>query len=294
MRSPILLLVFNRPDTTRQVFEEIRRAQPSKLYIAADGPRHDRASDFERCAEVKRIFEKIDWPCAIKTLYRGDNLGCKKAVSSAIDWFFEQEEEGIILEDDCLPSMSFFSYCDELLEKYRFDERVFIVSGYNRQNTWKTDKSDYFFSNLGGIWGWGTWKRAWQHFDPDMKDLKDFTDQKMFDYLLGEEMGKMRASTLLNVKIKHVDSWAYPWGFSRHLNSGMACVPSKNLVKNIGFGDDASNTFSALDSVSLHDMDFPLKPNNFVVADKDYDRLFITPSSFMRRIADKISKLFSK
>ena len=294
MRSPILLLVFNRPDTTRQVFEEIRRAQPSKLYIAADGPRRDRASDVERCAEVIRIFELIDWPCAIKTLYREDNLGCKKAVSSAIDWFFEQEEEGIILEDDCLPSMSFFSYCDELLEKYRFDERVFIVSGYNRQNTWKTDKADYFFSNLGGIWGWGTWKRAWQHFDPDMNDLKDFTDQKMFDYLLGKEVGKMRASALLNVKIKHVDSWAFPWGFSRHLNSGMACVPSKNLVKNIGFGDDASNTFSALDSVSLHDMDFPLKPNNFVVADKDYDRLFISPSSYIRRIADKLSNLFSK
>lgn len=292
-----MFLVFNRPTTTRRVFDEIRKAKPPRLYIAADGPREGRDSDFKKCAEVRDVVANVDWECEVKTLYRGSNVGCKLAVSSGINWFFENEEEGIVLEDDCLPSQSFFEYCDAQLERFRFDCRVFLVSGYNKQNVWKDKECDYFFSNYGGIWGWATWRRAWIHNDIEMRSLDQFYQQGKFTHLLGVRQGDIRYQQMVGAKKGHgMSAWDYQWGFSRHVNSGMACVPSRSLIENIGFGDDATHTFSNVSAISVvrQEMVFPLAENKFVVVDRDYDELFFEVTPMRCRIYNRIKSLFKR
>lgn len=155
LNTAVLFLVFNRPDTTKQVFEAIRKAKPPRLYVAADGPRLNRAGEEEKVKAVREyLMDNIDWSCEVKTLFRQENLGCKYAVSGAITWFFEHEEMGIILEDDCLPSQSFFWFCEELLNRYNNDTRIFLISGFNSINKWKNNSFDYLFSYYGSIWGW--------------------------------------------------------------------------------------------------------------------------------------------
>ena len=279
LKTAALFLIFNRPDTTKQVFEAIRKAKPPRLYVAADGPRADKAGEAEKVEQVRQIATRVDWDCEVKTLFRDKNLGCGKGVSSAIDWFFENEEEGIILEDDCLPSQSFFWFCEELLERYRGDMRVMIISGYNKQEMWNQDKYDYFFSNFGGIWGWASWKRAWDLYDLEMKDLESFIENNYFEFLLGESLGNVRKKQMLNVIQNNIDTWDYQWGFTRHVNSGLACVPSKNLVENIGFGADATHTIANQKTINRYDLNFPVKYNEFIVSDKKYDELFLNPNN---------------
>ena len=162
MKTPVLFLVFNRPDTTKQVFEAIRQAQPPRLYIASDGHRSDREGEWEKVKTVRDyVVNNIDWDCEVKTLFREKNLGCRIAVSTAISWFFENEEQGIILEDDCFPDQSFFPFCEELLWKYQDDKRIMMITGTNSLGTWKSELQSYHFSIYGSIWGWATWKRAW-------------------------------------------------------------------------------------------------------------------------------------
>ena len=292
MSTPILFIIFNRPDVTRKVFGAIRQAQPMKLFIAADGPRTNTPSDVKLCDEAREIVKNIDWTCDVQVLFRNTNAGCKVAVSSAITWFFNNVEEGIILEDDCLPSESFFPYCEQMLRLYKDDKRIMLISGYNKQNTWRVTKNDYFFSNLGGIWGWATWKRAWSQYDLNMKNLDDFINNHYFEYLLGDSVGKTRKKQILDVRNNKVDTWDYQWAFARHINSGMAIVPSKNTVKNIGFGDNATHTknISDSESVDLHELSFPLKINNLVIADKKYDSLFL--DNKLRYLMNRIMRFF--
>src|SRR6478736_1770065 len=180
--TPILFIVFNRPDTTRVVFEAIRKVKPKKLYIAADGIRSKVKSDEENCAKVRAIVNDVDWECDVKTLFHEENLNCGKAPSTAISWLFENEEEGIILEDDCLPSTSFFLFCEELLERYRYDSRVMHIGGNNFLNGWQKDNDySYYFSRSGHIWGWATWRRAWNKFDFDISLYSKLKDKNYFD-----------------------------------------------------------------------------------------------------------------
>jgi hypothetical protein len=172
--TPVLFLIFNRPNTTEQVFEAIAKAKPRCLFVAADGPRTDKEGEAEKCQAVRDIIKRVDWDCEVKTLFREQNLGCKEAVSSAITWFFEQVEEGIILEDDCLPSDSFFSFCAELLEKYRDDKRIMMISGDNFQDGIQRGDASYYFSSVPWIWGWATWRRAWRLYDREMQTFPSF------------------------------------------------------------------------------------------------------------------------
>src|SRR5688500_1827095 len=177
----VLLVIFNRPDTTRLVFEAIRNARPRRLYVAADGPRPGVAADNANCQEARKIIDSVDWQCEVKTLFREKNLNCGVAPSSAFTWFFQHEEEGIILEDDCLPSQSFFWFCQELLERYRNDTRVMHIGGNNFLNGWQKDKDySYYFSRSGHIWGWATWRRAWKHFDFDISLYEKLKQQDYF------------------------------------------------------------------------------------------------------------------
>ena len=295
LKTAVLFLIFNRPDTTKQVFEAIRKARPPRLYVAADGPRVEKPGEDIKVEQARRIATQVDWDCNVKTLFRDKNMGCKNAVSGAIDWFIENEEEGIILEDDCLPSQSFFWFCEELLERYKDDERIMIVSGYNRQETWKQGKYDYFFSYFGGIWGWGSWRRAWNLYDGEMKNLDCFIENNYFEFLLGKKLGNIRKMQMINVIQNNVDTWAFPWGFTRHLNSGLACVPSNNLVENIGFGPGATHTSGKnRHVVKKYEINLPTTPNAIIVPNLEYDMLFQGKPSFFSMFISKALSYIQK
>jgi len=184
LTTPVLFIVFNRLDTTKQVFEEIKKAKPQKLFIAADGPRNFQEKNKTDVVR-KYILENINWKCEVKTLFREKNLGCKYAVAGAIDWFFDNVEQGIILEDDCLPSQSFFKFCQEMLEKYKDDERVMHISGTNVEGISKIDQ-DYFFAINFNVWGWATWKRAWKLYDINVTHWPRFLKEgRSKDFSLG-------------------------------------------------------------------------------------------------------------
>jgi len=297
LETPVLFLVFNRLDVTKQVFQAIRQAKPPRLYIAADGARDDRPGESEKVASVREyITANIDWDCEVSTLFRDKNLGCKYAVSRAITWFFENEEMGIILEDDCLPSQSFFWFCEELLVRYKSDERLFLISGYNKRNSWNEEVNDYFFSHFGGIWGWASWKRAWQHYDVEMSDIENFINQQNFEKLLGSKLGRKRQNTIYkSIVLNNMDTWDYQWAYARHKNNGIACVPSQSLVENIGFGGDATHTLGInRDNVCNHEITLPIKENIFIVPDREYDKLFLANNTIFRRMFDCLRKWLIK
>jgi len=244
MKSPVLFLVFNRPDTTRQVFEAIRSARPPRLYIAADGPRLSRKGELNLCMESRKISTSVDWPCEVKTLFREKNLGCKKGVSGGIDWFFEQEEEGIILEDDILPLPSFFRYCDELLERYRHDDRVGLISGCNLISKRFSSNESYFFSRYSHIWGWATWRRAWNLYDVGMQAWPEWRDNGGLSSLSdGSKLFESQwKSTLDNAFKGGVDTWDYQWLFTCWCHGMITALPAHNQTNNLGFGPDATHT----------------------------------------------------
>jgi hypothetical protein len=242
VRSPILLLNFNRPELTARVFEKIRSVQPPRLYLAVDGPRKGNSSDTQKCKDVKLVLENIDWDCEVKTLFRDENLGCKKGVSSAIDWFFENENEGIILEDDCLPAESFFYFCDEMLDRYREDERISLITGTNLQNGIIRGEGSYYFSQYSNIWGWASWKRTWANYDSGLTNYTadDVTSQlkNVFnDAFLLDEWLKI----FNHLKAGEIDTWDYQLNFITFFQNGLCVTPNVNLISNIGFGDDATH-----------------------------------------------------
>lgn len=243
-RTPILFLIFNRPDTTIAVFNEIKKIKPTKLYIAADGPRQDNANDKINCLEARNIIEnQIDWDCQVKKLFRNENLGCKIAVSSAVNWFFENEEEGIIIEDDCLPGVSFFEFCRELLEYYRNDNRIMMISGDNFQSNNKLDKNSYSFVRYSYIWGWATWRRAWKYYDVNISKFpafKDNTERKNVFQTRDEK--EYWLSIFQNVYEGKIDTWDYQWSYALFWQNGISIIPNVNLVSNIGFGQSGTHT----------------------------------------------------
>ena len=281
LKTPILFILFNRPDTTQVVFNAIRKIKPLRLYVAADGPRPTVQTDLKRCADTREIIKGVDWDCEVKTLFREKNLGCGKGVSSAITWFFQQEPEGIILEDDTVPSDSFFWFCQELLEKYRNDNRVMHIGGNNFLDESPGNKNcSYYFSRNGHIWGWATWQRAWKTYDFKISLYEQLKEEGFFDeFFLNRFEKYYRMRKFNQVHDGSLDTWDYQWDFARFVNSGLSIAPQKNLVKNIGFGVDATHTVSANSKNSeLHasDLDFPLKHPPFVLRDIEKDRMYFS------------------
>lgn len=277
MRSPVLFMVFNRPDTTQRVFESIRAARPPRLYVAADGPRTGRAGEAERCEATRRVATAVDWPCELVTLFRAQNLGCKLAVSSAITWFFEHEPEGIVLEDDCLPDASFFPYCDSLLEHYRNDPRVMCVSGDNFvSDTWAPADS-YYFSIYTHIWGWASWRRAWALYDVDMSDWKANDPRPLLERKLpAEKQAQLHWRTIFDrVAAGKIDTWDYQWNYACWKHDGLTCLPKVNMISNIGFGADATHTVSVESkhaNLAVAAVTLPLEHPRDVVASTFADR----------------------
>ncbi len=243
VQSPVLFLIFNRPDKTKQVFEAIRQAQPAQLFVAADGPRKDRQEEQELCKQTREIINAIDWKCELKTLYRSENLGCKIAVSSAINWFFDNVEEGIILEDDCLPNQSFFHFCDTLLNHYRDDERIMHIGGSNFQDGQIRGDGSYYFSMYNHIWGWATWKRAWKYYDIEMLSYNNFVESNKIDSLFNISREKKYWKEIIKkVKENQINTWDYQWTYSIWTNGGLSILPNQNLIKNIGFDSQGTHT----------------------------------------------------
>lgn len=234
--TPILFLIFNRPDTTERVFSAIREIQPKQLYIAGDGPRVDRPDDIEKCKQTREVVSKIDWPCEVKTLFREENLGCKIAVSSAIDWFFKNVEEGIILEDDCLPIESFFLFCEEMLKKYKDLPEVMMISGTNFLFG-KYDKiNSYFFSNLPLIWGWATWKRTWQQYPKtniplNSAEILEIIKPRYRRQHVINWIKKMIESAIMG----KINTWDAQLVYTICKNKGLAITPFRNQISNIGY-----------------------------------------------------------
>jgi hypothetical protein len=241
---PVLFLVFNRPDTTAQVMEAIRRARPPLLYVAGDGPRVDRPGEAALCEQARSLAMAVDWPCQVRSLHRAENVGCRLAVSAAIDWFFENEEAGIILEDDCLPSPDFFPFCAELLDRFREDERVMAICGSCYADPSSSYPASYYFSYYADIWGWATWRRAWRMYDRDMSRWPAFKRQDGLTAISGERVWHRAYWTKYfdAVHALRLDTWDYQWVYSVIDQHGLACYPVRNLVSNLGFRPDATHT----------------------------------------------------
>jgi hypothetical protein len=282
-QTPILLIGFNRPAQIEQSLTAILRVKPQTLYIALDGPRENRPDDSVACQKVRDTISRIlaDAPyCTIHTLYRTKNLGCGKGVSGAISWFFSQVPAGIIIEDDIVADISFFTYCQQLLKKYEHNQRIMSITGRNVAGMWKTPNTQsYFFSSTLNVWGWASWKRAWDLFDFDMKDWPSVRNSSEFYQGLTEQQKQLTKKAYDKMYHHQLDTWDYQWGFALQKNKGLTIIPRVNLVSNVGFGATATHTKvenPAIESVPVHKMVFPLKHPQKIVEDDTYYRYFIS------------------
>jgi hypothetical protein len=259
---PVLLLTFNRPVHLRRVFEVVRQARPSQLFIAADGPRPGNDADEQLCKEARAIVNGVDWPCEVKTLFRTENLGCKYGVSSAITWFFEHVEEGIILEDDCLPHPSFFPYCEQMLTKFRNEQRVAVVCGTSLDIE-SSNRSRCRFSIYPFVWGWATWRRAWKHYDPHVRLWPEFKETGAFDQWVGNEPSSLFWGRIFDkCYIGDDTTWDYHWVHACWVSGGLSITPPCNLISNIGFGLESTHTRDVDSEFSCRPMSSPLFPVN--------------------------------
>ncbi len=282
MDSPVLFLVFNRPATTHQVFEAIRAARPPRLYIAADGARSNRAGEAAQCAEVRRIATAVDWPCEVKTLFRENNLGCKVAVSRGLDWFFQHEEQGIVLEDDVLPVPGFFQYCDELLHRFRDHAHIGLISGCNLVSSEFSATDSYFFSRNCHIWGWASWRRVWQTYDVAITAWPTWRQKNFADVPNTHALFRLYWSRIFDsVHAGRIDTWDYQLVFALWRNRQLCVIPAVNQVTNLGFGPDGTHTLGeapgyvtrSVPAELAHPLRHPEPVASNVTADRLIDRL---------------------
>lgn len=274
LKTPVCFIIFNRPDVTEQVFEKIREAKPPKLLVIADGARANKAGELEKCLAARAIINQVDWECEVLTNYSDVNLGCRKRIYTGLDWVFSQVEEAIILEDDCLPHPTFFRFCEELLEEYRHNSRIMLVSGQNLQFGQKRRNYSYYFSRYNHCWGWATWKRAWQHYDDTMALWPQTRDENWLFDILQDEQAFKYWSSMFQAMYEGFDTWDYPWLFACYINQGLSVLPNINLVSNIGFGKEgthATDSNSILANIPAEEIQFPLEHPPFIVRDTQAD-----------------------
>ena len=288
MTQPVLFTGFNRPETTARVFDAVRSYRPLALFVALDGPRPDRPGEDDRCSAVRAIVHEINWPCNVEYLLHEENLGCRRAMTEAIDWFFDQVEEGIILEDDCLPSPGFFDFAEALLDRYRTDERVWMICGTNVLRRWRPTEASYHFAPYGAVSGWASWRRAWQHADTGLASLDSQSRVAEARRSWGEARWDAVHPQLLGVVEGRIDTWDYGWHFTYASHGGLAAFPAENLVTNIGYGPDATHTKRGRDRLArlpAGRLDAPLIHPATVEPDLDYDRNYLAvdrPSGLLR------------
>lgn len=319
--TPVLLIFFNRPDTLKETFAAIRDAKPTKLYLAQDGPRDGRKDDINAITECRKIVEKIDWECEVHRRYLTKNVGCGLGPYQAISWAFETEDRLIIMEDDCVASESFFHFCDEMLEKYEDDNRIFMITGCNMELQTRNVKASYFFGYSGTNWGWATWKRNWSMMDYECS----FVDDNQVALFLPEFLRKLSGRKGKREWISFQDTakrlhngenisyWDVQWQSIRYLNHQLSIIPSKNLITNIGIGptsthakmvDMADGYYSKVGKVNFNnnqrfELEFPLIHPDYIIQNVEYDRkidkeldkpLFLRLSRRLGFIGNRIAK----
>ncbi len=283
--TPVLFLIFNRPDTTRRVFERIREIQPKKLYVAADGPRPHKSGEAEICEQTRAIVRQVDWPCDVKTLFRTGNLGCQQAIYQGISWFFEQEEMGIILEDDCLPDRSFFPFCEELLIRYKDDQRIGHIGGNIQVPNLVPQGLSYDFSSVTHIWGWATWRRVWQNFDLNFPFWEQ--EKAKRSSLFCNKWEEIYFSSFIPdtiYKRNGLNTWDSLYYFSLRLQNQLSVYPAVNLVENIGIGDP--NATHTTHKRHLHgyiyaeSLPFPLRHPRYIMRNARLDQKAVRKTFF--------------
>ncbi|MGB5709813.1 MAG: glycosyltransferase family 2 protein, partial [Waterburya sp.] len=276
MNINVAFLIFKRPDTTAKVFEAIRQAQPQKLLVIADGARKDRLGEAEKCVATQAIIEGVDWECEVLKNYSEVNLGCAKRVSSGLNWVFDLVEDAVIIEDDCIPHPSFFRFCEELLQRYRDDQRIMSIAGSNFQYGRSVTDYSYYYSLYHDCWGWATWRRAWKHFDFEMKLWPKLKETSFLqDQLLDANVAQYWHQKFDLTYELHKDSWFYRWLYSCWVQNGIALVPNINSVSNIGFSAGATHTVedSRYANLPVAEIPFPLKHPPFMFPNREADRL---------------------
>lgn len=298
---PVLFLIFNRPDTTAQVFERIRQIKPARLYVAADAAREGRPDEAQRCAEARAIIDGIDWECELKTLFRERNLGCKIAVSEALTWFFEQEEYGVILEDDCLPDLSFFPFCEELLIRYKDDDRIGHIGGNCFFSGIVTDGLSYDFCSISHIWGWASWRRVWKNYDVNFSYWEEVrTDKNKQKSLFRNLQDEIYFSSCISDTLKsggRINTWDVQYLFMLRIQNQLSIYPKVNLVTNIGLHSDNATHTTSRKIMKLYvlseSIQFPLNHPRHILPNHRIDKITIRKIFFSyKRLLRFILNLF--
>lgn len=293
---PVLFLIYNRPDLTAKVFSKIREAKPEKLFINADGPNPGKVGDEKRVEKTREVVQQVDWDCDLQLNFHKTNKGCRDSVNSGLDWFFGNVEAGIILEDDTQPNLSFFRFCQELLNKYWDDNRIMQISGTNTQFGWRRDPDySYYFSMFGPIWGWATWRRVWEMHDKEMSNWKEIESKgyifDIFDFLTE---GINRKEKLNKVYSGISNTWDTQWQLTRFVNHGLTVISNINLVTNIGFGGGGAHSIKKSKKANMpaFEHEFPLKHPPFMIRDKLSD-IRQYKNNLRRGISWRLRKVFN-
>lgn len=305
LTTPVVFCIFNRPNETARVFEAIRKARPSKMYVVADGPRT--ASEKNLCDVTRKIIDSADWPCSVEKNYSDVNLGCKKRIASGLDWIFTHEAEAIILEDDCLPNENFFSYCETLLNQYRNDVRVFHISGSSflkSPNQFGND-GDYYFSAIPQIWGWATWRRAWQKYDLTLSAWPEFQKTQRLKNIFGNPVVSEYWEYVFERMYQNkYDTWDIAWTFTIVHENALAITPKINLVSNIGYGTSATHTKNTrkgahLANLPTYPIGIPLKnpptvTRNIIADEYIFEQVFNIKNTPRKKMVSLLKKYLPK
>jgi hypothetical protein len=303
LQTPVAFLIFNRPETTEKVFETIRQAKPPILLVIADGPRETRVGEADKCSATRAIIDRVDWDCKVLKNYSEVNLGCRSRISSGLDWVFDTVEEAIILEDDCLPHPSFFRFCEELLNSYRYDERIGAISGQNVQFGRNRTEYSYYFSRYNHCWGWASWRRAWQHFDVDIKLWPEVRDKNLLQDILDDAKAvKDWTRTFQMVYDKKVGGWGFQWTFACWMQNYLTILSNVNLISNIGHGAGSTHTTdenSVYSNMPVEAVTFPLKHPPHIIRHRQADdftekTLFDFNPVLTKKIRKKVKQLLKR
>ncbi|MBF2067353.1 MAG: glycosyltransferase family 2 protein [Calothrix sp. C42_A2020_038] len=298
LKTPVVFIIFKRPHTTEKVFEAIRQAKPPKLFVIADGPRSNRSDEPEKCKATRAIIERVDWDCEVIKNYSETNLACGRRVVSGLDWVFAQVEEAIILEDDVVPHPTFFRLCEELLERYRHDKRVFSISAQNVQLGHQRTEYSYYFSRYWHSWGWATWRRAWQYYDFEMKQWEEAKENNLLQYILMDMQAVTYWTELFQSTYdKQIDTWDYQWTFTCWLQNALSIIPNVNMISHIGFDTDATHNFKKDNKtvdMPIEAIEFPLKHPPFVIRNAKADNFtqrVAFEGGFFKQLKSNVKKL---
>jgi hypothetical protein len=290
---PVVLIVFNRPHITTLAMERLRAIRPKTLLVVADGPRSTRPHEPRLCAEVRQIAERVDWPCELLKNYSEENLGCGRRIATGLDWAFRTVEEAAIVEDDCQPEPDFYRFCQEMLERYRDEPRVMQVCGSNFLFGRVRPRASYYFSRYPLSWGWASWRRAWSHFDFDMKSWRAASNQQMYlDQFDNRKEQAFWTASWNQMCAGEGDNWDYQWSFACLAARGLSIVPAANLIRNVGFGGDATHTRSRLMALTppIGKLSFPLVHPTEIKSDDAADRLASRTLFQKRHLIEKVAE----